>query len=207
MLTINDAQPEFLIAQGVRRGHSLAPRSQVAAEAIRIYEDESIQAVLASTKDRWTKPFTMRHTRSVSLWVDLGVPLGAAIIAAAAAIGGSWSGGRNDKAQWLRIERKTAYVELINAAFVAVRDCHEAQDPAAVLGPVWQASDTIDVIGPELIARAGTTLYNGVVKYVNAVMKEDTDPDAATSEEVDQLFAEYQSRRSAFTKAARSVLG
>ncbi len=71
MLTVDDAQPEFLTVQSVRPGHSVTLRSQAAVEAIRIHEDKALQAVLASANLR----DTVLRARARIVWVSESVSM------------------------------------------------------------------------------------------------------------------------------------
>ena len=135
----------------------------------------------------------------MSLWVDIGVPLGAAAIAAAAALAGSWSGGRNDHAAWLRVERRAAYVGLVTAGedYAGLTE----EDSYAVFRVLRLAVATVEVVGPDQILDAADKLFRTCIELRESFVQ-DPRGDAYKAS-----FDVYEKARFAFGSQARQVLG
>jgi hypothetical protein len=87
------------------------------------------------------------------------IPLATAAIAGGAALAGALVGGRTQKSQWLRAERRQAYVELLAAAWAFTRAPHPPEGHSKLA----TAQSTVEVVGPVRILPAAKRLYDAAL--------------------------------------------
>jgi hypothetical protein len=140
---------------------------------------------------------------AVSALADVAIPLGTAVIAAGAAVLAIRFGDRNDAHRWLREQRRAAYLALLATTSVLTQpdgqtasfdDHREA----------WQASDAVDLLGPEEVVAAGRHLYEvaaAIFRYSVTKSHDELDPANVLA-----MADEYARTRRHFADLARAAL-
>ncbi len=88
------------------------------------------------------------------------VPLGTAAIASAAALSGVWFGGRHEKAQWLRAERRQAYVAFLHAADRYALKPGGGEQGEQQVDDLQRSAAVVELVGPDWIPEYAAALVH-----------------------------------------------